>query len=86
MRRMHDLEVYGDASIAYCSQWSSLLVSLIYPSIQDITSYGILYTLNHIVTRMPKISMLEDQNSTRLGQNVVSLHHVVRMESGRATL
>ena len=71
--------------VVSCSDHSGLLLKLVRLLVQNVTPHGVLYTLNHIVTRVPKLSVLEDKDSTCLEQNVVTLLHVVRMKRSRAT-
>jgi hypothetical protein len=73
-------------SVQFLAEHPSILLNLVHSLVQDITPHGILHTLNHIITRMPQISMLEDENPARLGQNVVPVLHIVRVKGSRASL
>jgi hypothetical protein len=76
--------LYSVCSSQQCTQFSFL--ELVHSLVQDITPHGILHNLNHIITRVSQISMLEDDNPTHLGQNVVPVPHIVGVKGSRASL
>ena len=57
----------------------------LFQRIHDVRPQGILNSAYNIVARMEKVSVLEEQDATNLGDDIYALVHIKGVECGRTT-